>query len=289
MKGQNKTLSKRRRKAAEKFEKKLFARVASLQRELYIFTLEAVGGLSVGSDGRIKDTTANFAKVEMVSLGLTLGEKGETLGQWIARRVAELLGLTRKYFRSVIGKKNVSVEDKVRKKIMRRLGYDPDAKTLIEGRYLWNLVNDTGVAKRAATLINDAIANRVSIDVFRDNLRDVMVNPEGLGQLERHFNTFSRDLFHGVDRLIGKQYAEDLGLKYAIYGGTAKDNTREFCLERLNRVYTREEIESWNDLDWPGKKPNHDIFQCLGGYNCRHQLDWLSNELGKTLYDQQNN
>ena len=55
--------------------------------------------------------------------------------------------------------------------------------------------------------------------------------------------------------------------------------TRIFCESRVGNVYNRETILSWDDLQWQGKKPDNEILIDLGGYNCRHDLDWITYEL----------
>lgn len=50
------------------------------------------------------------------------------------------------------------------------------------------------------------------------------------------------------------------------YMGPVDDKTREFCLERVGKVFTRSQIEQMDN----GQLPN--VFLSGGGYNCRHQF-----------------
>lgn len=58
----------------------------------------------------------------------------------------------------------------------------------------------------------------------------------------------------------------DEGAVYA-YMGPADEKTRDFCLEHVGKVYTREQID---ELD---NGQMNDVFLTAGGFNCRHQ--WM--------------
>lgn len=63
--------------------------------------------------------------------------------------------------------------------------------------------------------------------------------------------------------------------EFYLYQGSEIDTTRPFCAERRNKVWHKREIEDWARLDWAGKMPEtnrSNIFDLLGGYNCRHIL-----------------
>lgn len=71
--------------------------------------------------------------------------------------------------------------------------------------------------------------------------------------------------------------------QYAIYQGGLIQDSRQFCKERNNKVFTKAEIESWKELEWEGKPENYDPFINVGGTGCRHTLDWISIELAVIL------
>jgi hypothetical protein len=78
--------------------------------------------------------------------------------------------------------------------------------------------------------------------------------------------------------------AEVAGLDHFLYYGNTMKTTRDFCRVRAGKVYSKAEIESWNDLEWDGKSgpPLTD----RGGYNCRHmwrpvRKEWFPEALPK--------
>jgi hypothetical protein len=61
---------------------------------------------------------------------------------------------------------------------------------------------------------------------------------------------------------------EQLGMKHFLYFGNIMGTTRPFCEVRAGNIYSKEQIESWNDMPWAGKAGPPMIYR--GGYNCRH-------------------
>jgi hypothetical protein len=82
--------------------------------------------------------------------------------------------------------------------------------------------------------------------------------------------------------------AEVAGITSFLYYGNAMKTTRDFCLEHMGNMYTREEIDSWDDMDWDGK--SGPAMTHRGGYNCRHMWrpvrpEWVTEEGGAEQLD----
>lgn len=80
---------------------------------------------------------------------------------------------------------------------------------------------------------------------------------------------------------------EAIGLRHYYYDGVKVAHSREFCIQRKGKAYTKTEIEGWAKLDWQGKIPGttkESIFWYCGGYNC---IDMLR-PITKRLYDKFN-
>lgn len=73
------------------------------------------------------------------------------------------------------------------------------------------------------------------------------------------------------------------GVNYAIYQGGISGISLQFCKDRNNKVFSREEIESWRHLDFEGKPDNFDPFLCNACLGCNHSFDWISYELAIEL------
>lgn len=61
---------------------------------------------------------------------------------------------------------------------------------------------------------------------------------------------------------------EQAGLTSFLYVGNIMLTTRDFCKQRVGKVYTKEQIDSWDNQKWQGK--SGPAMTHRGGYNCRH-------------------
>jgi len=98
---------------------------------------------------------------------------------------------------------------------------------------------------------------------------------EADGALLGNARTAVNDLVSVYERTATSVAAEAVGADFFLYQGRPIDTTRPFCRDRANKYYHRREIASWADEDWNGKMAgttSATIFQYLGGYNCRHVL-----------------
>lgn len=84
---------------------------------------------------------------------------------------------------------------------------------------------------------------------------------------QRNLETSLTTAVQGFNRAVSLKKATDLGFERFQYVGAAEDDVmRDFCRERLNKIFTLKEIEEWDN----GQGLDAAIY--LGGYNCRHQL-----------------
>lgn len=100
----------------------------------------------------------------------------------------------------------------------------------------------------------------------------------------RYIEQITTDSLYQMTSNYQLKIAEDLNIEYYYYAGTRMKTSRQFCISRYGKVYTKKEVQSWAELTWQGKVPGTDkssIFYYRGGYNCRHTLRPIS----KTLYN----
>ena len=78
-------------------------------------------------------------------------------------------------------------------------------------------------------------------------------------------------------RTVTLTKANDLGVDKFLYVGPDDEITRPFCQARVGQIFTRAEIDAWdNGQGLPAAT-------YLGGYNCRHRLRPLSDEKAAEL------
>jgi hypothetical protein len=139
-------------------------------------------------------------------------------------------------------------------------------------------LNEGLVANVKSPLISILNKNINSGGSFAGMLQEVqgyIVGIDKEGKLLRYSKTWVADALFNFSRAYQQSVTQDLGLNNFYYAGGAIKDTRDFCRERLDQYWKREQIEEWADLDWAGKNPGttkSSIFVYLGGYNCRHSL-----------------
>lgn len=278
-------INKQKQDLFRKFRDELFKRVRTMQRELYNEILDIIDRLTQNADGKLSNSVANTRKVQDVVLQVEAFQNTrlQQLGKWLIRRVRRFFGLNKEYFATMVTVEK-SAENKAERLVLEGLGFNSRTGAIIKNGWFHSLTQNTGIAQTVARQVNQAIAAKVGLSEFKQSFKKSFTDSDGLGLLESHFSRFAFDLFQEVDRSTAKVYADEYRMNNAVYSGTIKDNTRPFCKARVNKVYSREEIESWKDIDFQGKpKGFYDPFVHFGGYNCRHHLAWVSDELAEKL------
>ena len=95
------------------------------------------------------------------------------------------------------------------------------------------------------------------------------------GAILGNARTAVNDLVSVYERTATTVAADAVGADFFLYQGRPIDTTRAFCRSRAGKYWHRKEIQSWGDLEWGGKMSGTNsttIFNYLGGYNCRHVL-----------------
>ena len=93
-----------------------------------------------------------------------------------------------------------------------------------------------------------------------------------------------QDALMGFDGQFAKFRADELGLTSYVYFGSIIRDSRDFCVEHANKIFTEEEARQLWQNDWQGKSGS-DPFIDRGGYNCRHHWQPVEPEWGTTKDD----
>ncbi|WP_428662052.1 hypothetical protein [Runella sp.] len=114
---------------------------------------------------------------------------------------------------------------------------------------------------------------------FREALRKVLGND---GQVVKSLTTYSSYALYQYSRAYTLEVTKELDAQFYYYMGNRIETTREFCHHRHGKAFTKKQVLSWLKLDWKGKIPGTSIlsiFMYVGGYNCRHRLIPISEEM----------
>ena len=132
-------------------------------------------------------------------------------------------------------------------------------------------VTDSNIKQPIKDSLLQYIAGGGRYKDFKDTVKEILTTKK----IEGNIDTIAREYAFQYRRAQGQILATKLNIKYFLFFGTKKETSRCFCRKRKGNIYTKEEIESWADLDWKGKEKGTNkgnIAQKLGGWNCTDDL-----------------
>ncbi len=131
------------------------------------------------------------------------------------------------------------------------------------------------------TIVNGIHSRRDWRDLDKA-LRDLHTDTkEARGLLKRYIGTYSNTAFAAFDRRVMQIKANQFNIDLFLFAGSSLKDSREFCMQRVDKVFTRDEINAWQEQQWQGKKRGGNVWIYLGGYNCTHSLNPISEEMAK--------
>ena len=90
--------------------------------------------------------------------------------------------------------------------------------------------------------------------------------------MSTYASLYANDAVMNFHNSVNMKKAADVGINNFLYYGNIMSTSRDFCIARVGKVYTKEDIDSWNGMPWRGK--SGPPFTNRGGYNCRHS--WVA-------------
>jgi hypothetical protein len=257
--------------------------VKKLQKKLFdLLVSKTLSELTV-KDGEIAKTAKNFAlinNIDRVFEELNQAGQSETI-KLFGDRLLNIQKYTASYY-TATGFTKKAIENALQKAkwIENAIGYN--GKEIVKGGYLDTLMSNEIVRQEIKDLMLRNIVAKTSIkDVQKELKGFVQGVGEQSGKLERYYKQYASDVIKQVDESFNLQVADELGLNHFAYLGTEIKTTRQFCADRYGQVFTREEAEEWDKEDWKGKSGS--FFINRGGYNCRHDIGWISEKLYNEL------
>jgi molecular chaperone GrpE (heat shock protein) len=243
-----------------------------------------VDTLDQNEDGTIKNTLANKRKLQTLErvYNKFVSESGIEVVNTIIKGVSDVMNFNGKYFGvftqpAQLGK--IMAETKTA--IGDWLGIT-NRGGLVENGYLNKLLTDQGIRNTIKDSMFKSIVSQKGYQATKSALKDYIAgNQQQTGALQKYYRNFVYDTFSQVDRTQQKMFADKLKMTYAIYEGGLIKTSRAFCKARNGKVFSSEEIEKFDPKE--AKPPNYNPFTDLGGYGCRHHLNWIPETLAFAL------
>ena len=264
-------------------------RVQGLQRALWREILEAFGEL-FGTDGKrlargTKNVSASLAKLERL---LDRFEGVQIAGELrlFAAELIEVGGLTVEYYEATDGRAKARAIEKSLNLLRAVIGID-GAGALIAGGYLDRLGKTEAARELLRSYVVNSIVSGRSLFDFRNGFRELIVgNPDTEGALQRYWRQYAYDTYNKAHEVVNVSMADELNMSHFIYQGSIIPTSRQFCRKRAGKVFTRAQADTWKndpDLIDPKTKDTYNPLIERGRYNCRHWINWISEDLAAEL------
>lgn len=264
---------------------KLEARVQTGQRELLKRVLnDFVDKMDKDEDGNIKNTLENKRRFSMFDnvYNRFAKDNGLAVVQSIADGVTRIVDFNANYFSAFAGSAQLgAINSNVKETLTAWLGLTTRGNVEPNG-YLDTLIKDATVKNQIKNIVLKSVVSQAGYFETKKALQNhIEGTPDKLGALQRYYRNFAYDTFSVVDRTNGKIFADKLKFNYAIYEGGLIETSRKFCEDHNGKVFSREEIAKFKPTEAIG--PGYDPFTDLGGYGCRHHLNWVPDSVAFAL------
>lgn len=254
-------------KLIEKAPDNFITGVEKLQNKVFKDILKELNSLKRDSTGKIELSLANIAKIEPIAEKL---RDAITKGGYTD--LVKKLGLDLDKVKAMTDDYLIEAFDAEKTKVLDALYEQVKNDSL-------NTLANAAVDRNVSTfksLLQDSIAQSDSYTNLIDNIQtNILGNDKVDGKMLSYAKQNAKDAFSTTERTYTTVLADSIGIEFYSYSGGEMDTTREFCSERVNKIWHYKEIEAWASKSWEGKASGTDkktIFTLLGGYNCQHSL-----------------
>lgn len=284
---------KARLKAVTRAERAFDRRLISFRKNLIAYVFSEISGDLIVDQGSIVNTSQNLAlinKIDRVVESYVKGNAGVTFLRSIVGDIEAVASVNKKYYSAVLGKKDIENTWRAASGYLNSYLGVTDQGMISEGSILMDSISSKQWLRRMKATVVNGVENGLTINELKS----------GIEKAGERFDVQVKEtlpnVFDKAENILGKQVAKEEEMHFAYYQGGIMKRTRDFCEERNNKLFHVSEIALFGTPDDPyggytnksqgefqGKTDPYDPFTDLGGYNCRHRLFYVSNELGFRL------
>lgn len=259
----------------------------SLVKEYQAKLLSSVDGvideLVTDADDRLVNNTANTSAIGRLDRALDRSDAAakEAVINKLVSGFADVVSFNGAYFQGIEPEDIKPVSMSVLGEVKNWLGITKN-NGLRKNGYLDTLVRSSVLKNEIKQRTVSAVISGQGWQETKRNLSEfIQGNKDRLGAMQRYYRNFTYDVFAQVDRKAGEDFGNKLGYQFAIYAGGLIETSRKFCREHNGNVYHISEIEKFKPRE--AIPPNYDPVADLGGYGCRHSLNWIPDSLAVRL------
>jgi hypothetical protein len=142
------------------------------------------------------------------------------------------------------------------------------------------LVGFAGLSEHVISKLTQATYDAVIVGQSFGKFVDVIKDQANV--LDVHAKRQAHDSLMGYYTRLNVKKAVDADIETFLYYGDIIRSSRAFCIARVGKLFTIDEIRAWDGWRWKGKKPGSTLIN-RGGYNCRHSFhpcdpEWLEGD-----------
>ncbi len=220
-------------------EKYLSATEKKILQEYVNFFL---GKLHEDKDGNIKSdkTTAELSTAIDKIIDGFVAKNLNLIAKRIQTDFSELVIENKKYYNEMVGKLARDVSSSVIDQLNQHLG----------SGFINNLVSAEPLRQELKAITFAAVQEGTPMAEFKKQIQIKIAGSKAEdvnGTLTKHVGAFVYDSYLQYDRTINLEYAKELTLTQFIYSGGLIEDSRVFCKNKNNRVFSIEEAELWKD------------------------------------------
>lgn len=278
----------------------LASNVSDVQKKLYLKLIDRLISALETQEGRILNNEQNIhvsSSLDKVFKEFEIDVAKLMTG--VVSDYTKLIGFNLRYFSEFNQALVKSVEANVTEAMQARAGYD--STRFEKDGFIDSFIKDKAIARTIKQQVLSAVLSGTKISDLTKALQSTITGGQQAGILENHFRTYIYDTYSQFDRETSNQFAVQLSMNYGWYQGGLVDHSRPFCIERNDKVFTREEILKFGTPQdkfggytdkskgefagkWSKKQgiiyvPERD----LGCNNCGHFLNWVSFTIARSI------
>jgi len=197
--------------------------------------------------------------------------------------VSKVIDFNDRYFSTLTkDAKLLPIKEKVMKNVKEWLGIEGD-KTAKRNGYIDTIIQTPDLKVKIKNMAMKSVYGQQGWFSMRDEFAEWLNpiptrgNSDEYGKLKQYYRNYTYDLYSQIDRGTALTFADELKFEFAVYEGGLIETSRKFCKEHNGKVYHKTEIQEFKLEE--AIPPNYNPFVDLGGYGCRHHLNWIPNTL----------
>lgn len=290
---QNRTILTEKRDLIEESRTNLTGIAVSIQAIYWRKIQKIIEQLDIDDSGRVIENQRNLKFIDdLQKIYMNLQAKQLLkVTDKIQKDFTKMNTLDDRYFGTIVSrnskkfKEGKNISETLR---LQSLGIT-DAKNLKPNGFLSSLLRDTNPSRALTRILLSGILANKTVDSLTKEMQTAIVGTDTIsGITEKQLNNLVFDAYHQFDRSTSSTRAEKIGLFSAVYENNIILDSRCFCRNRFNRIWTVDEIRKWKASTNPKKtksgknclaiftSANYDPFIQLGGFNCRHYLRYIT-------------